>query len=54
MNKRIVILGEDEFLSDDADDLWELVQTLKDRGVKVEVIFTDDQGMTQGINAALI
>jgi hypothetical protein len=53
MNKRIVILGDDEFLSDDAEEVWELEKLLHSRGVKVEVVLTDNKGMDAGVTAAL-
>lgn len=51
MQRRIAILGDDEFLSDEFD--FEIVETLRAAGITVEVVFTDSKGIDAAINAAL-
>lgn len=51
MNRRIVIVGDDEFLSDEWD--WTIQETLRAAGIKVDIVFSDESGMDAAINAAL-
>jgi hypothetical protein len=52
MIRRIAIVGDDEFLSDEFD--WDIVESLRASGIQVDLIFTDGRtGIDNAISAAL-